>query len=128
MKALKITWIRIILKYDSNSKIYNLFKVNAPVCNFDYSSHNYWKYVIGNCHNNFWIDVLTAWRDYILLLVPVNRDQVLCSSIWNNANINIGGNSVLYKTWDNHGIRYINYMLSPDGNFLSISKINMMLR
>ena len=69
------------------------------------------------------INVLTAWRDYILLLVPVNRDQVLCSSIWNNANIKIGGNSVLYKTWDNHGIRYINDMLSPDGDFLSLCDI-----
>ena len=29
-KALKITWIRRILKYDSNSKLYNLCKVNTP--------------------------------------------------------------------------------------------------
>ena len=59
----------------------------------------------------------------VIIITTFNRDQVLCSSIWNNANIKIGGNSVLYKTWDNHEIRYINDMLSPDGDFLSLCDI-----
>ena len=123
IKALKITWIRRILKYDNNSKIYNLFKVNAVECNFDYSSHDYWKYVIEKCQNSFWKNVFTAWRDYTFLLVPTNRAQVLSSSIWNNINIKVGNKSVLYRAWDDHGIRYVNDLLSPDGDFLSLSDI-----
>jgi hypothetical protein len=123
MKALKITWIRRLLKYDNNSKIYNLFKVNAPVYNFDYSSQEYWNYVVKNCHNDFWKQVFISWRDYTSLLFPMSRDQVLCSSIWNNTNIKVGGKSVFYKTWDNHGIRYINDLLSTDGDFMSLGEV-----
>jgi len=122
-KALKITWIRRILKYDCNSKIYNLFKTNVPMCNFDYSSSEYWNSIIHDCHNIFWKNVFTAWRDLTLLLVPMNRDQVLSSSIWHNANIKVGNKSVLYRKWNNHGIRYVNDLLAPDGDFMSLSDI-----
>ena len=96
-KALKITWIRRILRCNGNSKLLNLFNVFIKDCNFDFTSNIYWKNIIVNCHNNFWKDVIVAWNEMVALLVPNNRDDVLCSSIWNNDKIKIGKKSVLYK-------------------------------
>ena len=122
-KALKITWIRRILKYDSNSKLYNLCKVNTPHCNFDYSADEYWKSIIEDCHNMFWKNVFTAWKELMSVHVPTNREEVLSSSIWYNANIKVGKKSVLYKTWERHGIKYVNDLLDSNGVFLSLSSI-----
>jgi exonuclease III len=122
-KALKISWIRRLLKYDKDSKIYNLFKMNTLECNFDYSSSNYWDKLMNDSHNIFWRNVLGAWRDMTLLLVPSNREQVLSSSIWHNANIEVGRKSVFYQNWDKHGIRYINDLLAPNGDFMSLHDI-----
>jgi len=122
-KALKITWIRRLFMYDNNNKVYNLFKVNIPNCNFDYSSHCYWKNIIDNCHNMFWKNVISAWMDLTLLIAPKNREQVLSSSIWHNDNIKVGHKSVLYVNWDKHGIKYVNDLVAPDGEFLSLYDI-----
>ena len=122
-KALKITWIRRLCKYNCNSKIYHLYKASTPECNFDYSAKEYWNMIADQCSNSFWKNVFTYWRDYTSLLVPTNREQVLCSSIWNNINIKVGSKSVLYKAWDKGGIRYVNDLMSPDGEFLSLHDI-----
>ena len=84
-------------KYNCNSKIYHLYKASTPECNFDYSAKEYWNMIADQCSNSFWKNVFTYWRDYTSLLVPTNREQVLCSSIWNNINIKVGSKAFCIK-------------------------------
>ena len=71
----------------------------------------------------FWKNVFTAWKELMSVHVPTNREEVLSSSIWYNANIKVGKKSVLYKTWERHGIKYVNDLLDSNGVFLSLSSI-----
>ena len=119
-RALKITWIRRLLKYDADNKILNLFMAITPISNFDFSSVIYWDKIINSCKNTFWKSVFSAWKDFVLVLNPNNREEVLRSSIWHNAKIKVGNKSVLYKTWYDHGILYINDLLTKEGEFISV--------
>ena len=122
-KALKITWIRRLLKHNINSKVFNLFKVNTPICNFDYSSGTYWNSVIKECKNAFWKSVFSAWKDFTVLLKPPKNEDVLSSSIWHNEMIKVGHRCILYKEWFRHGILYVNDLLTSEGEFLSADEI-----
>ena len=123
--ALKISWIRRLLRAGSSNKAVIMFLYFSQLKDMD-------NFICGTCRwtnsinkmgNIFWKEVLLAWNSFQHHMKLNDCSEVLRSCIWNNPQINIGGNTVFYSSWVQNGILYINDLMDPEGGFYSLEAL-----
>ena len=74
----------------------------------------------------FYKEVLAAWKNFKASFLPSSPFEVRKEFLWFNPFIKISGNSIFYKIWYDHSIKYINDIVDENGDFLSHNDINTM--
>ena len=114
-KALKVTWVRRIIKGEEGWSIFPFhFKIHKIFLFGDIFLNNIYK----ECTNNFWKDVIDACRslyDNIWLLHSPDRSAM---PQWYNTKLC----NYFNKDWYNKGITCVNDLLC-NGNFISIENL-----
>ena len=122
VKSLKITWIRRIIKSESNVPWLSLVNTIIPNLNkaFDTGIQSITEYIrkIDNC---FWIDTLNAWLELNQVIKPTTLDMCLTMPLWTNPVITLI--VYLYKDWYCKGIKTIGDITDTDLNILSINTL-----
>lgn len=119
-QALKITWLRRIFQNESKWQLFikRAIEIDKIAC----CGSEYTKSVLNNLKNDFWKDVFKALLNLqIRLDVDWEKLSPYQTPIFCNKNFNIGGNSFLYKTWFDRGVRYIQDLMDNQGNFLDLN-------
>ena len=119
--ALKLSWIRRIIKVDNSTKWFILLQANIPnVIQFLNLGVNFVKDLIKEVKNDFWIDVFKAWITFSKILEPEdNWADFLIQPLWCNDLTKVGGRSIFYKNWFEKGISHIIDLTDNNGQFLS---------
>ena len=123
--ALKSSWVRRLLH--SNAKWKNLLEVQLG-----FKMELFWIYGIDfiektseNISNPFWSEVFQSWS----AIYKVDKSKTPSHEpLWYNPKITVGGNSVLYKNYQNSQVIFINDLISEDGSFLSYDYIRNSLK
>ena len=121
--ALKISWVRRIMKVNENTKWYSLLKTIAPnIMQFANLGINFVKHSLKDL-NSFWQDVFKAWIYFSQHTQP-NKiwNEFLIQPLWYNDNIKVGGKSVFYKNWFEKGVSHILDLIDNNGQFLSFEE------
>ena len=122
ISGLKTTWIRRILTNDQ-SKWKLLLNTLVPLSDIISFGPQYLDDIIAHINNPFWKDVFNAW----LLLRTHEKtdswDEYISQPLWFNKDIKIDGKSIYIKQWFQKGIAHINDLITEDGNFLSLEKL-----
>ena len=118
--AMKGIWLKKLLDPTNFSqwKILLIDQINSSGHNLDllwYTNHN--AKILKNC-NSFWKEVWNLWND--ILLREINNRDPRTECIWYNPNIKIGQKMIYKRQWDNAGIRFINDLLTPNGQFQTL--------
>lgn len=116
--SLKITWIRRLCNNTLDDLCVNLFQVCTGIVNISrlFWGSNFIQSKACNIENPFWRHVLLAWASFLQTAHFQNRTDFLSQIIWKNDNIQIGGNGIYYKAWDDKGIRYVNDFVNTNGS------------
>lgn len=78
-----------------------------------------------NISNPFWSEVFQSWS----AIYKVDKSKTPSHEpLWYNPKITVGGNSVLYKNYQNSQVIFINDFISEDGRFLSYDYIQNSLK
>ena len=72
----------------------------------------------------FYIEVLSDWKRFKGIFIPLNAFHVRKEFIWFNPFIKIDQKSIFYRSWFMKGIRFINDIVDDKGDFLSHDAIN----
>ena len=72
----------------------------------------------------FYIEVLSAWKRFKGIFIPLNAFHVRKEFIWFNPFIKVNRTSIFYRSWYTKGIRFINDIVEDKGEFLSHDAIN----
>ena len=123
--ALKSSWVRRLLH--SKAKWKNLLEVQLG-----FKMELFWIYGIDfiektseNISNPFWSEVFQSWS----AIYKVDKSKTPSHEpLWYNPKITVGGNSVLYKNYQNSQVIFINDLISEDGSFLSHDYIRNSLK
>lgn len=123
--ALKSSWVRRLLH--SKAKWKNLLEVQLG-----FKMDLFWIYGIDfiektseNISNPFWSEVFQSWS----AIYKVDKSKTPSHEpLWYNPKITVGGNSVLYKNYQNSQVIFINDLISEDGSFLSYDYIRNSLK
>ena len=116
--ALKLGWIRRLVKCDSKYK--TLFEsLHGNVEILLKKGDTYIEEIKNICSNKFWSDVLDAWYNFIKLLSPKTKEDIMGINLWNNSKIKINNVPVFYRRWYNKNIIFIKDLVNQDGRFLS---------
>ena len=94
--ALKLTWLRWLITYDSKWQhfIKSYIDLNKLMgCHLNYIEH-----CKKSLKNPFWVDVLNAFIKINSEKV-LNEDQVLKCPLFYNNNIKVGGTHIYYTNW-----------------------------
>lgn len=118
--ALKCTWIRRLIKTETNYKI--IFeKTYTQVSNLITRGTEYLKQIMKNKNNQFWNDVLSSWIKFCDLDSPTSFEDILSVNIWNNKDIKIANKTIFYKQWFNKHIYFIKDLIDIDGSFMNFN-------
>lgn len=121
ISALKIGWIRRLI--NSNSKYKTLFEhMYTNVEMMINRGETYIEDIKKDCKNKFWIDVLSAWKNYCSVISPENVDDVMGINLWNNKNIKINNETVFLKKWYDRNINFIKDLINDNGTFLTFTQ------
>ena len=71
--------------------------------------------------NLFWEEVFNAWRE-LQLKLQIDQLNINTCNIWNNENIKVGYQTVMYKDWTKRGVYMINNALDETGKIMSFQK------
>ena len=116
-QALKITWIRRMLQDDSKWQLFIKNKISMNTlfsCGSDYI-----KNIITKLKNEFWKDVLKALlKLQTVLEVDNGKGKADHIPIFYNKFLHIANVRFLYKSWFNHGVKYITDLMDSNGNFI----------
>ena len=111
INSMKLTWIRSSIISDSPWQ-----SVVENVINFKELFSFGKKYV----ESQFWIDVLKAYSEILKFVNEQDKEEAILSSpLFYNHEINIGGKPLWIKKWYTNGIRYVNDLLTENGDFYS---------
>ena len=73
-----------------------------------------------NINNLFWRDVLNCYKIFADKIEPSNSIELLSSPLWFNKHIKVGGRAVRYANWESKGISYLNDLIGPNCELLSL--------
>jgi hypothetical protein len=91
IKGLKLSWIRRIIKKDFKiTKLLLSSEKNIDITQLLNSGHK------KQPKNPFWEEVFNAWRE-LQLKLQINELNINTCNIWNNENIKVEYQTVLYK-------------------------------
>lgn len=116
--SLKLTWLRRIILNPTKylSAVNRIFPVLTECLKFGSAFINERR---SNIENKFWCEVLCAYKVFTEKLKCSNWKEFLCTSLWYNIDIKVGGATVYYKSWKEKGIMVINDLVDIHGEFLS---------
>ena len=122
INRLKATWIRRCLQKENKwlKIIEQTFNFKNLLCMGNY----YTKTEVKNINNPFWKDVLKSFLTLNEINKPIQVNQFLTAPLFNNDNIKIAGKAILYETWYNKGVQYINDLLNKNGRFYTEKEFN----
>ena len=117
MKSLKLSWLKRLLS-GNNSNIclfvQQIFNIDMIInCGKMYIDK-----ICGKIKNIFWKDVLYAYSNIIEVSTIESTNDFLNLPLFYNHNILIDNRPVFYKSWYDKGIRYINDLMTKNGNFI----------
>ena len=123
VSALKLSWIRRIIKAGKSSKWLVLLQGNTSnLIEFFNFGVIYVKNFMKNL-NPFWKDVFKAWILFSQSLDPKsNWSEFLIQPLWFNEMTKVGGRSIFYKNWYEKGISHIIDLTDNNGQFLSFEE------
>ena len=117
--CLKIGWLG---RVDSMSGSWKDFFVNTlPITDMEYFLRCNIKHSdleLGFKDGSFWSDVMYNWCDFNYRNIDYlnQNDTILSSNIWLNSNILINKKTVMWKSWYDKDIRYINDLVCVKQN------------
>ena len=119
--ALKISWIRRVIKAEENNKWFLLLQVNTPnILQFLKLGTNFVKELVKHIKNRFWKDVFNAWITLSTSSELLeNWTDFLSQPLWHNELTKVGGRCIFYKSWFEKGIVHIIDLTDNEGRFLS---------
>ena len=82
--------------------------------NLDAKSH-----IIKKINSVFWTEVIKCWSMAAYEKHPEKETKVWDQYLWYNTHIQISGNPVYWRQWDEAGIQQIHHLLKRDGSVLS---------
>jgi hypothetical protein len=116
MNALKITWLRKLKV--SYHKWINIVNVSLGRIDLFYKLGTV---VDKNVKvNNFWLDVLKAYKELGTKILIENNDDIRGEPVFCNANIFVGGEILFYRNWVEKGVYNIGHFLKDDGTFFDL--------
>ena len=105
--SLKVSWIKRLLQPECNSLLKNIYEGDLkPFGGALLFECNFKQLDINNHIKNkpFLRDILLAWNQLKNKNVIYNYGNEI---LWNNSNIRVGDNTVLFKKWHQSGIKYV---------------------
>ena len=113
--ALKATWIRRLLRIGGNwtKIIENDININN-LANYGYSLI---ESIIDKTKNKFWQDVLRSHIQVIKHNKITTLEQFLNTPLFQNSSMLVGGTALVYKTWNDRGVYFINDLVTEKGEF-----------
>lgn len=123
IKALKVSWLRRVIRNSDNISWYVLSKIDFKnLFNF---GHGYVNKIITHMDNPFWIDILNNWSDFCNAVEIETVHNILDSPLWYNKNL-IKGHNLCILDWHQKGIRHISDILDYQGNIYAFDALKNM--
>ena len=85
IKALKLSWLRRVIKTSKNESWFSLSKIDFQTI-FCLGSGCKKLPEISNLQNPFWIDIITCWSDFCNKFSIETAQHILDSPVWHNQN------------------------------------------
>jgi hypothetical protein len=82
----------------------------------------YIEQVIESVKNQFWKDVLYAWKSVIEKDENKNWTNFLANTVWLNKQVKIDKRTIFYPEWFNRDVKFVNDFVNDDGSFLTLDK------
>ena len=118
MYALKITWLRKLLK--NENKYSFIVKEVVPGIYESFKYGNVFLDINGSqIENKFWKDVIDSFNLFLKQTNPTTWSELLRVPIWQNCMIKVGGSAVFYKNWIENGNILINDLLDVTGELIN---------
>ena len=121
IKALKLSWLRRVIKTSKNESWFELCKIDFQKI-FCFGSEYKMSNEILNLQNPFWIDTTTGWSEYCNKIEIESAQDILDSPLWYNKNL-INGQNLYISDWHNKGIRYISDLFDESGNLFEFDML-----
>ena len=122
IKALKISWLRRIVKHSDSISWYTLSKIN--ILNLFSLGPGYVNEITKDIDNPFWKDILKNWHDFCNLVEIETVQNVLDSPVWYNKNLINGYNFCIWD-WFKRGIRQVSDLYDEQGNLCSFETLKV---
>ena len=120
--ALKSTWIRRL--FFNNCKWQNIFMSSIDINKLSCGGSGYIEQVIESVKNQFWKDVLYAWK--FVIDKDENKDwtNFLANTVWLNKQVKIDKRTIFYPEWFNRGVKFVSDFVNDDGSFLTLDQFS----
>ena len=119
IKALKISWIRRIIKQHENNEWFDLSTVNFS--KLLSMGTQYAERLTETLINPFWKDLMKHWSDFGKVVRIENIKQILDSPLWLNGNI--GSGKLYIKDWYEKGIKSVYDLIDANGNWYEFNRL-----
>ena len=120
--ALKSTWIRRL--FFNNCKWQNIFMSSIDINKLSCGGSGYIEQVIESVKNQFWKDVLYAWKSVIEKDENKDWTNFLANTVWLNKQVKIYKRTIFYPEWFNRGVKFVNDFVNDDGSFLTLDQFS----
>ena len=120
--ALKSTWIRRL--FFNNGKWQNIFMSSIDINKLSCGSSGYIEQVIESVKNQFWKEVLYAWKSVIEKDENKDWTNFLANTVWLNKQVKIDKRTIFYPEWFNRGVKFVNDFVNDDGSFLTLDQFS----
>jgi hypothetical protein len=120
--ALKSTWIRRL--FFNNCKWQNIFMSSIDINKLSCGGSGYIEQVIESVKNQFWKDVLYAWKSVIEKDENKDWTNFLANTVWLNKQVKIDKRTIFYPEWFNRGVKFVNDFVNDDGSFLTLDQFS----
>ena len=124
-QSLKYTWIKKILDIKNNSPWKTLFLDKLE----QYGGDKFWYLTkeglktLSIKFNPFWKCLINSWSD-LPRNVPAAPTEIQSQPLWLNTNIKIDKKTILWKTWINHSVFFINDLMNDNGGLMTLKELS----
>ena len=84
----------------------------------------YIEQVIESVKNQFWKDVLYAWKSVIEKDENKDWTNFLANTVWLNKQVKTYKRTIFYPEWFNRGVKFVNDFVNDDGSFLTLDQFS----